>query len=236
MALIAFDLDGTLVDQAAAARRWAVEFVAEWRLGGHEIERIARSLSARGPKDDVFADLARTWSLPVPSAHIWDQYRARMPDLVRCAEPDLQALRVLRETGWTIGIVTNGMADNQEGKIRRTGLADLVYGWVISSEVGYRKPDPEIFRALASRLDCSLQGWMVSDSLQMDVAGGAAVGWRRRGSRTRHHQLHPPSRRRSPRRPLLTPWTRSSAGGCGGRDYRKVAWIRRVAGHLEPGE
>ena len=31
--MVALDLDGTLVDQAVAARRWAEEFVDAYRLG-----------------------------------------------------------------------------------------------------------------------------------------------------------------------------------------------------------
>jgi FMN phosphatase YigB (HAD superfamily) len=57
-----------------------------------------------------------------------------------------------------------------------TGLAELVDGWVISSEVAFRKPDPAIFRALAPRLHCPLQGWMIGDSLEHDVAGGVSCG------------------------------------------------------------
>ena len=77
-----------------------------------------------------------------------------------------------------MGIVTNGMVDNQEGKIRRTGLAELVDGWVISSEVGSRKPDAGIFDALARKLHCPLDGWMVGDSYELDVVGGTGVGLR----------------------------------------------------------
>lgn len=75
-----------------------------------------------------------------------------MPQLVCCTAEDLDALSALRATGWTVGIVTNGMVDNQEGKIRRTGFADVVDGWVISSEVGSRKPDVAIFAAPAKKV------------------------------------------------------------------------------------
>jgi FMN phosphatase YigB (HAD superfamily) len=47
---------------------------------------------------------------------------------------------------------------------------------VISEEIGVRKPDRAIFEALAARLGCPLEGWMVGDSLDMDVAGGSAAG------------------------------------------------------------
>lgn len=176
MPLAAFDLDGTLVDQAAAARIWSQEFTANWGLPAEEVDRIAHALTARRPKDEVFAELTAAWSLPTSGEEVWKSYRARMPELVGCSDSDLIALKLLRDAGWTLGLVTNGMVDNQEGKIRRTGLADLVDGWVISAEVGVRKPDPAIFEALAARLRCPLEGWMVGDSLEMDVAGGNGVG------------------------------------------------------------
>ena len=176
MPLVALDLDGTLVDQAAAARAWAKEFIAQWALPEDEVERTARVLAEHRPKGEVFAELARDWSLPISSGEIWEAYRTRMPELVRCIEADLAALVDLRAAGWTLGIITNGMADIQAGKIRNTGLADLVDGWVISAEVGSRKPEPAIFHALARNLGCPLDGWMIGDSHELDMAGGAAVG------------------------------------------------------------
>jgi FMN phosphatase YigB (HAD superfamily) len=86
----------------------------------------------------------------------------------------------LRRAGWRIGIVTNGMADNQAGKIRNTGLSDLVDAWGISGELGVRKPDPEIFRLVAERCAGTFDrsGWMIGDDLVLDIAGGHAAGLR----------------------------------------------------------
>ena len=178
MPLVALDLDGTLVDQAAAAREWAEEFIAYWDLPLTASADIAGALTQRRPKGEIFAALATTWSLPVTGVELWQDYRRRMPELVRCTDADANALRELRSAGWTLGIVTNGMADNQEGKIRSTGLANLVDGWVVSEAVGYRKPEAKIFSALAAHLDCTLEGWMIGDSPEHDIAGGAAAGLR----------------------------------------------------------
>lgn len=57
-----------------------------------------------------------------------------------------------------------------------TGLAELIDGWVISEDVGYRKPDARIFSALAKRLGCTLDGWMIGDSVEDDIVGGSAIG------------------------------------------------------------
>lgn len=171
-----FDLDGTLVDQASAARNWAREFTETWGLDEQDAGAIAAALTQRRPKGEIFSEIIQRFSLSVTAEAAWSDYRARMPHLVRCTDADRSALEKLRNAGWVLGIVTNGMADNQEGKIRNTGLADLMDGWVVSSEIGVRKPEPDIFHELARRLECPLEGWMVGDSLTADVAGGLAVG------------------------------------------------------------
>lgn len=178
MPLAAFDLDGTLVDQSSAARLWTEEFVEQRDLPTEATDLIAAALSERGSKGVVFDRIVDEWSVASSGAEIWAAYRARMPQLVRCSPEDKEALAELRAAGWHIGIASNGMADNQEGKIRSTGLAELIDGWVVSGEAGIRKPDPRIFRVLAQRLGCALEGWMVGDSLEHDIMGGMAAGLR----------------------------------------------------------
>lgn len=175
--MVAFDLDGTLVDQADAASRWAEEFISSNGLD-LEVVDVADALTARRPKGQVFSELVETHELNLDADEVWAHYRRRMPELVQCTDADRNALVELRSAGWRLGIVTNGMVDNQQGKIRKSGLDALVDGWAISAEVGVRKPSREIFHALASRLGCPLDGWMVGDSVELDIAGGQAVGLR----------------------------------------------------------
>jgi HAD superfamily hydrolase (TIGR01509 family) len=130
--------------------------------------------------DGFFATVCQTFDLVTPPKQLREQYRRRMPELASCRPHDCDALTALRQAGWRIGIVTNGMTDNQLGKIRNTGLDRLVDSWCISDEVGIRKPEPEIFRLAAERCGTTLSrdGWMIGDSLTIDVAGGRAAGLR----------------------------------------------------------
>jgi putative hydrolase of the HAD superfamily len=111
---------------------------------------------------------------------LWRAYRRRMPDLVRCRSEVMSELGRLRSAGWRVGIVTNGTADNQIGKIQRTGLADAVDGYALSGVEGVRKPDVGLFEIAAKRCGMSLAdgGWMVGDHLVADIAGGNAAGLR----------------------------------------------------------
>ncbi len=101
-----------------------------------------------------------------------------MPHLVRCRTEVLDGLAGLRASGWRVAIVTNEMADNQFGKIRNTGLANIVDAWALSGAEGIRKPDVGIFEIAAQRCGVTLNrgGWMIGDNLTADVAGGRAAG------------------------------------------------------------
>jgi HAD superfamily hydrolase (TIGR01549 family) len=179
-ALALFDLDDTLVDRRAAFRAWAEEFVAAHGLGETAVEHLL-AVDARhcGSMSGFFATVCRTFSLAATPDQLWQQYRRRMPELATCRPEDADALRQLRAAGWRIGIVTNGMPDNQLGKIRNTGLDRLVDAWSISGEVGIRKPDPGIFHRTAERCGSrATDGWMIGDSLTLDIAGGYAAGMR----------------------------------------------------------
>lgn len=176
--LIIFDLDGTLVDQEAAAGRWADEFIRTYGADPALRTWITGELTARTPKDQVFPRVVEHSGARVDPSALWHEYRRRMPELVELFPGVVGALRDLRTAGWMLGIATNGIADNQVGKIERTGLDVLVDGWVVSSEVGIRKPDPGLLIALAERVGVPLRGWMVGDGLETDVEAGRRAGLR----------------------------------------------------------
>ncbi|MEU2718033.1 HAD family hydrolase [Streptomyces sp. NPDC007205] len=181
MPLALFDLDDTLIDHHAAFLAWAEEFAAARGLGSQGVSwLLAVKAKYAGPKDRLFSMVRDEFDLAEPVDLLWRQYRRRIPELAACCPEDLDALEQLRGAGWRIGIVTNGMADNQLAKIHRTGLASLVDTWCVSEEVGIRKPDPRIFRLAAQQcgMPADRTGWMVGDSLTLDVAGGRAAGLR----------------------------------------------------------
>jgi putative hydrolase of the HAD superfamily len=174
--LLLLDLDNTLIDRAAAFRRWAVGFAAavgapaDWlimadRDGLEPRERLAAAVRQRfgltgRAEADVLADLRRGLVENI-------ELDPAVPD----------ALDRARSTGWVPVVVTNGTVSQQELKLTRTGLADHVTGWVISEGAGVRKPDPLIFRLAADRAGQALDGaWMIGDSAEADIRGAYGAG------------------------------------------------------------
>jgi putative hydrolase of the HAD superfamily len=74
-------------------------------------------------------------------------------------------------------VVTNGTVEQQDRKLRHTGLDRHVAGWVISEGAGVCKPDPAIFRIAAAQAGQSLHGaWMIGDSPEADMGGARNAG------------------------------------------------------------
>ncbi|GAA1731413.1 hypothetical protein GCM10009734_40600 [Nonomuraea bangladeshensis] len=130
--LALFDLDRTLVDLDTAFRSWAREFAERRRLGPEGLAWLIALDRETHPRRDIFFSRVRDhFALAEPVEELWAGYRQRMPHLVRCYPGVLAGIADLRSAGWLVGIVTNGMADNQLGKLRRTGLADAVDGYAV---------------------------------------------------------------------------------------------------------
>src|SRR5437870_5485675 len=86
-------------------------------------------------------------------------------------------LETLRERGLRIGLVSNAFdpADLLHRDLERFGIAERVDVALFSSEVGRRKPDPEIFRRALAALGVEpAETLFVGDTLATDIAGASA--------------------------------------------------------------
>jgi HAD superfamily hydrolase (TIGR01549 family) len=178
--LALFDLDDTLIAMAPAFRRFAQDFAESFALPAGAEEWLVEEWNPYQRRVEFFARVRERYALAEPVDDLWRLYRTRMPEFVELRDEVRAGLVALRHAGWRLGIVTNGEADNQLGKIERTGLDRLVDAVAVSGALGIRKPDPEIFRIAAEGAGCPLSdgGWMVGDNPHADVEGGAAVGLR----------------------------------------------------------
>lgn len=89
-------------------------------------------------------------------------------------------MKQLIETGYRVGIITNGPEDYQWNKIRGLGLdrkipEDRIF---ISGALGIAKPDPEIFAYANRKTGKEAQASLyIGDAMEKDIAGALAAGW-----------------------------------------------------------
>jgi HAD superfamily hydrolase (TIGR01549 family) len=73
-------------------------------------------------------------------------------------------------------VVTNGPADLQREKLRRTALARSVDAMAVAGRCGVRKPDPELFRVAFERAGATTSGSVHVGDSRSDVEGARAAG------------------------------------------------------------
>ncbi|MBH1936902.1 HAD family hydrolase [Streptomyces sp. AV19] len=171
-----FDFDGTLIQRQEVFAKWAAEFAEKhgvplaWLL-----EADARCAPGRM---EFFERVKSRFGMQPTVAELNAQYRQRMSELITLDRQVHAMLADLRESGWRLGVVTNGTADRQTAKLVKAGLYDLVDAVVVAGVVGVWKPDARIFRHATARLGVQPGPHvvMVGDSLEQDVAGARIAG------------------------------------------------------------
>ncbi len=187
MPLVFLALDDTLLDRSGAFRLWAKGFLDEVGAPRHDLDWLlsvdADGLTSRWDLADAVRDRYR---LRVSSIDLLEELTQgplayeKLDPLVACA------LRIAGDAGWVPVVVTNGPVEQQDARIRRTGLDRYVADWVISEQAGVSKPNPRIFALAAQRVRMRLGGaWVLGDSPEADIGGAAAMGlpsvWLHRG-------------------------------------------------------
>ncbi|MDX3075816.1 HAD family hydrolase [Streptomyces sp. MI02-7b] len=180
MPLMLLDLDNTLVDRDAAFRAAVAGFLAEHDLPSSDLTWVmATDASGYTARHHVLAALTERYGDLVPADSLALLLDHGGADHVVLAPAVREALLTATAHGWTCVIVSNGRTAQQEAKILKAGLDQLVHGWVISESVGHNKPQPQIFQAAADAVRFPLPGaWVIGDSPHADIAGASALGLR----------------------------------------------------------
>ena len=90
-----------------------------------------------------------------------------------------EVLEELKRRGYRLAVLTNGSLEGQSGKLRQSGLLDLLEEVLISGQTRYKKPDPRIFRQLMDKMGVTPQECVfVGDQFRNDIYGAHEAGIR----------------------------------------------------------
>jgi putative hydrolase of the HAD superfamily len=141
-----------------------------------EALRDLRGLETGALSESEFeATFGRRLGLTNPDGLIDSMFAGMKPD-----QPMVDAVREIRAAGLLTGLVSNSWST---AHYDRKLLAELFDTAVISAEVGLHKPQPEIYRLAAERLDVEPSGCIFVDDLRENCEGAEAVGM----TAVRHH-------------------------------------------------
>ena len=195
--VVFFDIDGTLVDHAAAAGAGALGMFGRYRdrltdcderllqrwcaLEDLHFDRYLRGdTSYAGQRRGRVRGLFGLTPSEMPDAEadeIFSFYRelyegawGLFPDAVET----LDALGNCR-----LGVISNGGSMHQRQKLEAVGILDRFEVVVISEDVGVAKPDPQIFKAACQAAGAPPSACLhVGDRLDLDAIGACDAGLR----------------------------------------------------------
>lgn len=190
---VLLDLDGVLMDHRGAVRaalrdwlgdRATPSFEAAWFASEqtHLARWRAGASTWQEQRRDRLRDILPLLGEPVGTADELDRMFASryLPAYERSwrSFPDAApALAALRAAGTGVAVLTNGSEEQQNGKLRSIGLAEMV-GPVFTAEgVGAAKPDRRAFLAACDALAVDPASVLyVGDEYEVDVLGARAAG------------------------------------------------------------
>lgn len=157
---IIFDLDGTLMDRDKSLRLFLedqYEYYHNYMLNVQQADFINYFIEyddhGYAPTLEVYQRLFKELDISyVMPEDLLDDFNARFPQFAYGYDDTLDTLRRLQTRGYKLGIITNGETEHQTMLIDVLGLETIVTGFVISEQVGYRKPEPQIFQAMMEQL------------------------------------------------------------------------------------
>ena len=111
------------------------------------------------------------------AAGIGDSYARHRESCLEPFPDAVDTLRWLREAGRCLALITNGAGSAQRHKIMRFGLENLFDAILIEGEMGFGKPDEQVYRRALSVLGVRPdEACMVGDNLEWDVAAPQKLG------------------------------------------------------------
>ena len=110
---------------------------------------------------------------PAAGSRVFVAALSRQRKLLPGAEDALRELSAMAP----IALVTNGVSAVQRGRFERSSVRQYVRDIIISSEIGFHKPDPRMIEFALDRMRTSRErALMVGDSLSSDILGAQRAG------------------------------------------------------------
>lgn len=196
-----FDLYGTLVDihtdeekdalWAECVRELSRQGVAaqpgklreQYAAGVRTLEARDRAERGSGAEIDlepVFRGMLEAGGKPASVEQVCDFARFfRMASLekLRLFPGAAELLMAIRRAGKRAYLLSNAQSLFTRPELDKLGLTELFDGILLSSEVGYKKPDPKFYRAMLEKYSLDpARTVMIGNDDEADCRGAAAVG------------------------------------------------------------
>ncbi len=189
-----FDADNTLLDFDTAEEKALSRVLTE--IGMNVTEEVVKQYSAinlaywqafeRGEVTKAelrtarFADLfkKREFHTDLSLSYIADTYLSYLGEGEYLLDGAIELCERLKDEGYKIYIITNGVAETQKKRLSKSGLDRFLDGLFVSETVGSQKPQAAFFEYVFEHIDEKDKEKLlvIGDSYGSDIKGACGVG------------------------------------------------------------
>lgn len=186
-----FDADGTLFDyrtaeDSALKQNFAVHGLAFQPAHQQKYQTINHAFWQRFERKEVtpaelrvgrFRQLFAETGIDYDADAFADTYLQQLAQQAQLLD-GAAALMADLNGRYHLALITNGLADVQYPRLRRSGLEDYFQATIVSDEVGVAKPNAAIFDEAFVRMGhpAKSEVLIIGDSLSSDMRGGVDYG------------------------------------------------------------
>lgn len=160
----------SLYEVTKKVRKWYWSDKERHKLGRRDLDNTRRKIVELAFEKLNLTDMSLAWQIA-------DSYSEKRDKAIHFFPKAEETLKELVTRKVSLALITNGDTQKQRSKIERFGLQRFFKVVLVEGELGYGKPEPEVYsRALG---DLSLnpeEVWSVGDNLEWDVAGPQKLG------------------------------------------------------------
>lgn len=176
--VVAFDFDGTLVDESFSLRRRWQETLKKF---SHLSDKLAETFFSLFEKRGYtykrhLNDTLEELNLPDTELQtIIDAFKSTKSKKEKLYDGVKETLLFLKKRGLRVGIITDGVKEYQENRLKVAGIYN-VFDFFYYGDI-HQKPDPSFFRACIKNEGIEPHELLyVGDHAIKDVEGALAVG------------------------------------------------------------
>lgn len=181
-----FDFDDTLQSRKGAYRLYCEDFLTKYFPGISKEEREKKLDEMEehvdgGYKDRevYFPEMIELWHWEnhPPLEELYDSFNNDFGKHVVLLDGAVDVLKKLKEKGYILGAVTNGVSSLQNTKLDTAGIREIFDVVVVSGDIGIYKPDRRIFDEAARRAGVENEKVLfVGDHPINDIKGALGAG------------------------------------------------------------
>ncbi len=181
-----FDLDYTLYDEMQffnSGMKDVSEYVSEkYNIPAKEVYDFCIESVRKEGRGKTYNRLCEEYNLDEDPMNLVEVYRATRPKLSLYKEAE-DVLKLLKDEGKLIGVITDGNATVQEAKVRLLGLFDIIDALVlpdalvVNGETHLTKPNPVVYEECLKKLGAKPEEAVyIGDNPAKDFWGAKKIG------------------------------------------------------------